>query len=292
MIAAKNQPSSMVWAAILVAIAGCVSTYGLLILADGAISWAVVAASLGALLILMKEMRSRPGQPDSSLLSHPAVGELSARLLTIQEEERKSLSRELHDGVGQAITALKMELARLKVADGADAERLRRARELADETLRTIRNISLLLRPTALDDLGLEAALQWQAEDFSRRTSVRCQLDCSLSEDASIPESVKTCVYRVVQEALNNCEKHARASTVRIEIRQDLDGIVVSIADDGQGIPAESLRTGGLGILGMKERASMLGGRVELRSEARRGTQVTLTLPSWRSYASKGSVAP
>ena len=227
----------------------------------------------------------RPGPAAQSQAVSP---DLSARLLTMQEEERKNLSRELHDGVGQTVTALKMELARLNVADSRDAWRLDRARALADDTLRTIRNISLLLRPAVLDDLGLEAALQWQAEDFLRRTSVSCVLRCSLPDDRFVPEAVRTCIYRIVQEALNNCEKHAAASKVQIEVRQISDSIAVSIADDGRG-SSQSAGAAGLGILGMKERAAILGGRLEFTSEAGRGTRVNLTVPLAVRYISSGT---
>lgn len=249
--------------------------------------WIAAGSSLAILVISIAAWNTRRPKNAPGTDQQGAPGDLSAHLLTIQEEERKNLSRDLHDGVGQMVTALKMELARLKVASDGDAGRLVRARALADETLRTIRNISLLLRPTALDDLGLEAALQWHAEDFSRRTSVRCEVRWMLPDDQSIPEAVKTCIYRVVQEALNNCEKHAGANRVVIEVGQNSKGIAVSVTDDGRGIASDF--SDGLGILGMKERAGMLGGQLRVASEGGRGTTVSLLLPCSISYLAHGS---
>lgn len=290
MIAAKNQVRALVVAALLAAVAGCTSLGGLLGPGQNRVLYLIAAvASLVSFAIIGLVMRSGATVPGRAAISQAVSPDLSARLLTMQEEERKNLSRELHDGVGQTVTALKMELARLDVADSRDATRLERARALADATLRTIRNISLLLRPSILDDLGLEAALQWQAEDFLCRTSVPCELRCSLPDDRSISESAKTCVYRIVQEALNNCEKHARASRVLIEVRQTSDSITVSIADDGRGFSSQSVGAAGLGILGMKERAAMLGGRLEFTSEAGRGTKVSLTVPIVIPFISTGS---
>jgi signal transduction histidine kinase len=285
MIAATKQQSALIGVIILAGVAGIATMVnGLLWAPYRILSWIAVGSSVGVMILAgiagWKARETAPHRPSTS-------DELSAHLLTIQEEERKKLSRDLHDGVGQTITALKMELARLRVADDRHADRLDRARALADATLRTIRDISLLLRPTALDDLGLEAALQWHAADFSRRTSVKCELSCSFADERSIPESVRTCVYRIIQEALNNCEKHAHASKVNIEVHQSSEGIAVVVTDDGRGIPPDS--TTGLGILGMRERATMLGGHLELSSEAGTGTKVSLLLPCAMPYFSDRS---
>jgi signal transduction histidine kinase len=266
--------------------AGCASICALAFPGAGAaVEW--IAAGLALLAAVMSGIWARSGASEPGELSNqPRLAQLSARLLTIQEEERKNLSRELHDGVGQIITALKMELGRLKASDSDLANtRLDRARALADEALRTIRNVSLLLRPTALDDLGLEAALQWHVEDFSKRTSIHGRLDCAIDDDQSLPEAVKTCVYRTVQEALNNCEKHAGANDVVVSVRQDSRGITVSIVDDGRGVQDHGTSDAGLGILGMRERAGMLGGSFSFESEPGRGARVTFFVPVARSQA-------
>ena len=215
--------------------------------------------------------------------SHPtsdaADSALSSRLITVQEEERKRLSRELHDGIGQIITALKMELARVEPADAPSLERLERARAHADEALKTVRNISRLLRPTLLDDLGLQAALEWHVGEFSRRTGIRGGLEYAVGEYDRWPEQVNTCVYRIAQEALNNCEKYADATEVTVHVQQSRDGLRVTIADNGKGFRANENDTSQLGILGMRERASMLGGDLRVESGNGHGTTVLLTLP-------------
>lgn len=241
------------------------------------ISLSIAAASL--LLGLIGALRSQrrgllPDPPDT--VSSPT---LSAHLLNVQEEERRTLSRELHDGVGQSVTALKMELARIQPADAESQRRLERTRAIAGEVLQVIRNVSLLLRPTILDDLGLQDALQWHAEDFSRRTSIPCSLHYGLADSESLPDSIRTCVYRSVQEALNNCEKHASPHSVSIRVAQVREALVVTIADDGNGLADQARDAAGLGILGMRERAAMLGGTLDIQSATGAGTTVTLSVP-------------
>jgi signal transduction histidine kinase len=204
----------------------------------------------------------------------------AARLITVQEEERKRLSRELHDGVGQIITALKMELSRVRgAADGSDAIRLERARSHADEALTTIRSVSRLLRPTLLDDLGLEAALQWQVEDFGRRTGIQSELFYQLPVADSLPDEVNTCVYRTVQEALNNCEKHSESTMVTVTVADTGPGFWVSVADNGRGLTPDMVGKDQHGIRGMRERAHILGGELQLESETGKGATVVLILP-------------
>ena len=210
--------------------------------------------------------------------------QLSARLLEIQEDERKRLSCELHDEIGQTLHALRIEISQARTAlePGAACEHLDRARGLAERVVASVRNISLLLRPSLLDDLGVGPALQWLVEDFSRRCGIRCALvEDGLPED--LPDAHKTCVYRVVQEALHNCEKHSGASRARVVLRQAEGLLAVEIEDDGCGIEAgtQGRRTGrgGLGILGMRERSAMLGGSFALDSTPGKGTRVQLSLP-------------
>jgi signal transduction histidine kinase len=204
--------------------------------------------------------------------------DFAARLITVQEEERKRLSRELHDGVGQVITALKMELSRVE-GSSEDQIRLDRARSHADEALRSIRTVSRMLRPTLLDDLGLEAALQWHLEDFGRRTGIRAELSFELPVEDVLAETVNTCIYRTVQESLNNCEKHSGATLVRVTVSQENHGLVVSIADNGKGMKSASAAQDGNGIRGMRERAHILGGQLRVESNEGKGTTVNLNLP-------------
>ncbi len=210
---------------------------------------------------------------------------LSNRLMEIQEEERTRLSRELHDEIVQNLAVLKIDiteaLARVQaveVKDSPGRQALVRAKELADRTVATVRNISLLLRPSLLDDLGLGPALQWHTDDFTRRTGVPCQyVEEGLEE--TLPDAVNTCVYRVVQEALRNCEKHSRAKSVAVHIRQTETDLAAEVRDDGVGFADQRRSPASLGVLGMRERAASLGGELTILSAADAGTSVRLQLP-------------
>ncbi len=212
--------------------------------------------------------------------------QLSARLLEIEEEGRRHLSRELHDEIGQALALLQIEISHahglLPAQPEAARERLRRARELAERTVQSVRDISLLLRPPLLDDLGLTPALQFQLEEFLRRSGITCEfVEEGVSEQ--LPDPVKTCVYRVVQEALHNCEKHSGASGVRVVVRQIADTLVAEIEDDGKGFQMNELgmpsATRGLGLLGIRERVTIAGGSLVVDSAPGHGTRIGVRIP-------------
>lgn len=207
---------------------------------------------------------------------------LSARLMEVQEEERTRLSRELHDEIVQNLAVLKMEIIQAQVLAARDSaairEPLARARKLAETTVQSVRNISVLLRPSMLDDLGLGPALQWLTEEFSRRTGVPCELKGEVSD--SLPDAVKTCVYRVTQEALRNCEKHSRATEVCVTVTEGKSELEVVIEDNGAGFPQQAARKpSSLGVLGMRERAGGLGGKLQTANRAQGGAIVRLTVP-------------
>lgn len=230
-------------------------------------------------LRVRKLERSAEIQYSNVLRTKDQLRGLAARLENAQEEERRSLSRELHDEVGQSMSAMLVELGRLEAAlpkDEAVHGRLASFRTQAETAIGTVRDISLLLRPSMLDDLGLVAALNWLGKEASRRTGLRVHVDAREAAD-DLPDSVRTCVFRVVQEALNNCAKHAKATTASVVVAQTADRLAVSIQDDGVGFDTASQK--GLGLLGMKERAARLGGELELRSGERAGTMLTVRLP-------------
>ena len=218
--------------------------------------------------------------------------QLSARLLEIEEEGRRRLSRELHDEIGQTLALLQIEISHtqaiLATQPQAARERLDRARELAEKTVQTVRNIAVLLRPALLDDLGLVPALQFQLEDFLRRSGIASEF---VEQDVAehLPDHVKTCVYRVVQEALHNCEKHSGAKNVRVAVRQVPDFLVAEVEDDGRGFSlneqrlssAASVRhtNAGLGLLGIRERAAIVGGTLVIDSAPGQGTRIALRIP-------------
>jgi signal transduction histidine kinase len=214
--------------------------------------------------------------------------ELSARLVKAQEEERRAISRELHDEVGQSLSALLMELGNLAAVSPRNLEPLQRhlesIRKLAESSVNVARNMALLLRPSMLDDFGLVPALEWQAREVSKRTGMAVSVEAGAVSD-DLPDDHNTCVYRLVQEALHNCARHAQAQSVRIRVRQSEDRIVLSIQDDGHGFDARHVR--GLGLLGMEERVNHLGGIFQVQSEPGRGTLLLVELP----YAAEAPAA-
>jgi signal transduction histidine kinase len=171
---------------------------------------------------------------------------------------------------------------------------LARARDLAERTVQNVRDISLLLRPALLDDLGLTPALQFQLEHFLRRSGIACEFtEDAVAED--LPDHVKTCVYRVMQEALHNCEKHSGASRVNVAVRQRDGSLLLEVEDNGRGFAysaEEPLASGaGLGLLGMRERASLAGGSLIVESRPGHGTRIVLTVPLSPHSACPGTPA-
>jgi signal transduction histidine kinase len=210
-----------------------------------------------------------------------ALRHLSARLIEVQESERRALSRELHDEVGQSLSALLLGLgnvaAILPADSGGDARvQLFDLRRLAERTVAVVRDMSLLLRPSMLDDLGLIPAVQWQAREVSRTKNIAVQVQAdTLPED--IPDEYKTCTYRIVQEALHNVIRHARAKSVRIHLGPHGDNLLLTIQDDGQGFVPE--REKGVGLLGMEERVKHLHGSFHVGSTRGTGTLIRVELP-------------
>lgn len=207
---------------------------------------------------------------------------LSQQLVRAQEEERKIISRELHDEVGQMLTALRMEVRHLEQLRDAPAEQFRErveeARRLSENALRTVRDLAMGLRPSMLDDLGLAPAVEWQAREFSRRFGVPVTVEMDGALD-NLPERQRTCVYRVVQEALTNCARHAKARHIRVTIHGREDSIIVTVQDDGVGFDPAQATGRGLGLLGIQERVRELGGRVNILSQPGRGTLLTAEVP-------------
>jgi signal transduction histidine kinase len=206
---------------------------------------------------------------------------LSNQLVRLQEEERKSLSRELHDELGQMLTALRMEIGRAERAQAlgspAFAQTLAEGKSLVDRMMRMVRDLAMGLRPSMLDDLGLEPALAWQAREFSRRYNV--PVDLSVDGDLErLPDPQRTCVYRVVQEALTNCAKHSAATEIQVKVVRQHTRLDVSVRDNGVGM---SSTTGhkGLGLTGIKERVKDINGSASIETRPGGGTVVHITLP-------------
>jgi signal transduction histidine kinase len=213
--------------------------------------------------------------------------ELSASLLRAQETERRNLARELHDEVGQSLSAILMEAENAACAgEFAEARtHLDSIRSLAGKTVNQVRDLALLLRPSMLDDFGLVPALNWHAREMSKRTGLHIMVS---ADDAAgdLPDEHKTCIYRLVQEAVNNSARHAHARTVEVKVAHEPHRVFLSVRDDGAGFDTRFVR--GLGLLGMEERVHRLGGRLHIDSQLGRGTLVEAELPVVELAAGNG----
>jgi signal transduction histidine kinase len=246
----------------------------------------VVLAGLSIARILRLE-RLSSARFSEVLQARTDLRDLSTRLLEVQEQERRSISRELHDEVGQSLSALVLGLANLSANLPSDSSRaafeeLDDLRHLAERTVATVRDMSLLLRPSMLDDLGLVPALQWQARELLRRKNLSVKVIAdSAFEDLS--DDYKTCIYRVVQEALNNVSRHANAESVQVRLTERGNLLVLTIEDDGRGFHPTVEK--GVGLLGMEERVGRLAGRFLIESQPGKGASVRIELPLPAIYA-------
>jgi signal transduction histidine kinase len=252
---------------------------------------AVTVLSYSLTMRLEKQYRQ---EQEASFTAKQDLQRLSARLVAAQEQERQILSRELHDQVGQALTAMKIDIARaeqgLTPSQSDLGERLRRARQGAEETLEIIRRMSMLLRPSMLDDLGLSAALGWYAKQFAASTSIRVVLNDDGSAD-SLPDAGKTSLYRIVQETLTNCARHSEARSIQVTLGSQDDRYVVRIEDDGKGFVA-SRGARGLGLIGIEERVAGMGGTLDLKSAPGAGTKIMVSIPLRTAGETRPGAAP
>jgi signal transduction histidine kinase len=209
---------------------------------------------------------------------------LSSQLLTAQEEERRGIARELHDEVGQVLTAIKVELSMAQRAiqeSGGNAEALAGVRSITDGALSTVRDLSHLLHPAMLDDLGLPAAVEWYAKGFERRHGVRVELLQDRMEER-LTADIEAAVYRIVQEALTNVAKHAQATRCRIYLQRLPHTLLVTIEDDGVGFDASAAGGPGrgLGLISIRERVAQVRGELRLETTPGKGTRLTVEIPA------------
>jgi signal transduction histidine kinase len=221
-------------------------------------------------------------QRQSELAQNQQLADLSSQLMQAQEEERRRIARELHDEIGQALTAMKLELA--IAASGAPpgiATPLQEARAITDRTLQSVRDLSQLLHPSMLDDLGLPDTATWYLRGFSRRTGIASELVVERLKRRLHPE-LESSTYRIIQEALSNVARHAQASRCRVEISQVDWSLRISVEDNGKGFdpaarsPASSR---GLGLVSMRERVARLGGTLNVDTKIGAGTRLLVDLP-------------
>ncbi|HKV25418.1 MAG TPA: PAS domain S-box protein [Candidatus Acidoferrum sp.] len=208
---------------------------------------------------------------------------LGARLQTVREEERKHVAREIHDQLGQTCTAIKMDLALISHRTAKPQAKLRKkiraTIQLVDEMILTLRRIASELRPRTLDDLGLPSALEWQAQDFERRTGIRCSLSLP-AQTLPLDSEQSTGIFRIFQESLTNVARHAHATSVEARLETRGGQASLQIRDNGRGFDVENAQEGGsLGLVGMQERAYLLNGELKIESDPRTGTILTLRIP-------------
>jgi signal transduction histidine kinase len=211
---------------------------------------------------------------------------LSQRVNAVREEERTRIARELHDELGVRLTCLKLDLARLQSVNGKPsltphkmAARIRSMTAEVDATIVSVQGLVAELRPGVLDDLGLVAAIEWQCQDFERRSGIRCCCEARKG-DIQLDRPQATAAFRICQEALTNVARHAKATSIRVLVEQLNGDLLLEIQDNGRGIPVEKLTdSASLGLLGMRERAASLGGRIEISGQPGKGTTVMLRLP-------------
>jgi PAS domain S-box-containing protein len=231
----------------------------------------------------MRDITDRKRAEDQLKDSHERLRALAGHLQVAREEERTRVAREIHDELGQSMTGLKMDLSWLRKKLPKDQEALKEKTDsmlgLMDQTIQSVRRISTELRPGVLDDLGLAAAIEWQIHEFQSRTGIKCQLAARL-EDIHLDRLRSTALFRIFQETLTNIARHAHASRVRIKLAQTNGDVTLEVQDNGNGIPKTKLADPrSLGILGMRERALLLGGEVMINSARGKGTTVTARVP-------------
>src|SRR6202521_5307492 len=206
---------------------------------------------------------------------------LAAHLLSVREEERARISREVHDELGQSLTAVKMDLAwlagRLPRGNGHMLKRISSTRQLADSIIQSVRRISTELRPAVLD-LGLAAAVEWQVQEFQTRSGIQCKVRLLTRE--VVASNASTAMFRIFQETLTNVARHAKATRAEVVLQKQRDRLVLLIRDTGRGFDqADPSLSKSLGLLGMRERAAILGGRVDISSAPGKGTTVAAWIP-------------
>jgi two-component system sensor histidine kinase UhpB len=220
--------------------------------------------------------------------SRQQLRDLAAHMEMVREEERTWISREIHDELGQSLTGLKMELAWLdrKISDPTYpasarslAEKIGGMKRTVELTIHSVRSIATQLRPGILDNLGLVAAIEWQASDFQKRTGIECEF-LSLPVELVLDEKLSSAIFRIFQEVLTNVARHAKATHVTTSIREETGTLVLEVRDNGRGITDEEAHNAkSLGLLGMRERVDLFGGQFSIRGVGGEGTTVIVRVP-------------
>ncbi len=208
---------------------------------------------------------------------------LAARVQAAREDERKAVAREIHDELGQALTSIKIDLSALVRDDTracVQSKRVESMLKLLDDTIQSVRRLATQLRPSILDHLGLAAAIEWAAAEFEERSGIKCEFQLPEAE-LPIPSDQVTALFRIFQETLTNVSRHAEATCVKVRLYADNGAVCLQVEDNGRGMDARRRPDlGSLGIVGMRERALLLGGELTIRSARGAGTMVEVRMPA------------
>jgi signal transduction histidine kinase len=229
------------------------------------------------------DRRERQHAEDKLRRSLDQLRALTSYLQYVREEERTRIAREVHDELGQALTGLKLDMSWLAARLARNArpvqEKVKTMVDHIDETIQTVRRIATELRPGILDSLGLVAALEWQANEFQSRTGIPCQV-VSTVDDSQLQQQFATVFFRIYQETLTNIIRHARATRVEVRLAEEAGALVLTVQDNGRGISEEEIaNTRSIGLVGMRERAMLIGGDITLQGAPGKGTTMTLRVP-------------
>ena len=254
---------------------------------DGSVFWAMATARVAtyneapAIYVGFNDITERKRIEQALFESREQLRELSAYMEAIREEERKRIAMEIHDELGQLLTALKMDVSLLKMRLSGDPDAAKKTddmRELVETTIWMVRNVASHLRPAALN-FGIVSALEWLVEDFSRRNNIPCQFRINGSEPV-LPDAHATAVFRIVQASLTNVARHARATRADVTLTRSATGLDLHVSDDGCGFDQDlGLKSDSYGVLGMRERARLIGASLLIDSSPGTGTSVSIHIP-------------
>ncbi len=232
---------------------------------------------------MITDITDRKQAEEQLKTSREELRNLSAHLESVREEGRKHIAREIHDELGQLLTALKIDLSwlvkRMSKEQELLLEKTKSMSELVDMAIQTVQRVSTELRPGVLDDLGLVAALEWQAAEFEKRTQIKCEFS-SNHEDIVLDPDRSTAIFRIFQETLTNVVRHANATRVKASLKEEAGRIVLKVRDDGKGIEKKQLSNPkASGLIGMRERARFWGGEINISGVPGKGTTIMVSLP-------------
>ncbi|MEN6476085.1 MAG: PAS domain S-box protein [Syntrophaceae bacterium] len=241
----------------------------------------------GRIVITYEDITEQKRAAQELERSREQLRSLSAHLQSVREKESTRIAREIHDELGQSLTALQMDVSwlakQLPGKSTALLEKTMRMAQLVDTTIDSVHRITAELRPIILDDLGLKAAMEWQASEFHHRTGIRC--DMSVDDVATISKELASTLFRIFQGTLTNVARHAEATAVKVHLSQAANELRLQVADNGKGITLKQIEDPqSFGIMGIRERANLWNGSMRITGKARRGTTVTVQIPLPEEY--------